>query len=158
MWTLELNLADNEIGGDSITAMTVISRCRKEGINLSLNEVLRSKSINQLAQTAGSGTTISHQEEKIDEPFELSPVQKMYFETATDYQGQSRFNQSFSLQITKFVHSDSVKNALEAILNKHSMLRVRFSRSSKGTWQQQITKVCFSRICSLVEPITLTMY
>jgi hypothetical protein len=50
------------LGGDSITAMQVMALCRKEKINFSLSEVLRSKSIHQLALSARFGDEVQHQE------------------------------------------------------------------------------------------------
>lgn len=135
------HVAEHTIGGDSITAMGVMSRCRKEGINLSLQDVLQSKSIIQLAQRVGLSTSSPQQEEKVDESFELSPIQRMYFESATRYQGQARFNQSFTLRISRQTQPDIIKRALESILDQHSMLRARFRRNKEGVWQQRIIPV-----------------
>lgn len=121
--------------------MTVMSRCRKENITLSLHDVLRSKSISDLAERTGSVVTAS-QTETIDELFDLSPIQQLYFESSTSYTGENRFNQSLSLRVTKPTTGDDFRRALEAIINKHSMLRARFSQSQNRVWQQRITEVC----------------
>ena len=127
-------------GGDSITAMTVMSRCRKENITLSLDDVLRSKSVTDLAERAGSVVTASRAE-TVDEPFDLSPIQQLYFQTSKSYAGDNRFNQSISLRITTPTTSDDFRRSLEAIVNQHSMLRARFSQNRQGVWQQRITEV-----------------
>src|SRR5690606_36131989 len=58
IWSKVLNLPVEDVklyesflslGGDSITAMQVLSRARKEKINVTMHEILRSKSLNQLA-------------------------------------------------------------------------------------------------------------
>lgn len=121
--------------------MTVMSRCRKENITLSLHDVLRSKSISDLAERTGSAVAAS-QTETIDELFDLSPIQQLYFQSSTSYTGENRFNQSLSLRVTKPTTGDDFRRALEAIINKHSMLRVRFSQSQNRVWQQRITEVC----------------
>ena len=121
--------------------MGVMARCRKEKINLSLQDVLQSKSITQLALRVGSTDFAPQREEKVEELFDLSPIQQMYFQSATSYQGQARFNQSFSLRITRQTEAHDIKRVLESIINQHSMLRARFSKEKSGVWQQQISKV-----------------
>jgi len=130
------------LGGDSITAMQVMALCRKEKMNFSLSEVLRSKSIHQLALTARFETDKVFQDEKVEELFELSPIQQLYFQAkSADEQRQgARFNQSFSLNITRKVEAQTIKDAINAIVNQHSMLRARMSRNTSGSWKQRITK------------------
>lgn len=126
--------------------MGVMSRCRKEGINLSLHDVLRCKSILHLVERIGSAVSVVQKEEIIDQPFGLSPIQRLYFNSAKIHGGRGRFNQSFSLRITKPVSVADVKQAIEAIIRQHSMLRARFSQNSLGLWQQKITNV--SDVCT----------
>lgn len=121
--------------------MAVMARCRKEKINLSLQDVLQSKSITQLALRAGSTDHAPQQEEKVEELFDLSPIQQMYFQSATSHQGRARFNQSFSLRITRPTQAHDIKRAIEFIIDQHSMLRARFSKNKLGVWQQRISKV-----------------
>jgi amino acid adenylation domain-containing protein/non-ribosomal peptide synthase protein (TIGR01720 family) len=130
------------LGGDSITAMQVMALCRKEKINFSLSEVLRSKSIHQLAANARFEGDTVFQDEKVDQLFDLSPVQQLYFqsESADEQRPGSRFNQSFSLQITHKVEAETLNNAINTIVNQHSMLRARFVKNKNGTWQQHITQ------------------
>lgn len=121
--------------------MGVMARCRKEKINLSLQDVLQSKSITQLALRVRTTEYAPQREEKVEELFDLSPIQQMYFQTSTSYQGQARFNQSFSLRITRHTEPHDVKRVIEMIINQHSMLRARFSKNKSGAWQQRISKV-----------------
>ena len=116
--------------------MQLLARCRKEGINLSLNQVLRAKSIAHLAESIGTAAgTLDHGTEQTDKLFELSPIQKMYLEwTGEDL--ASHFNQSFTLELSRQVDVQTIKTALNAIVNCHSMLRTRFQRSEDGQWRQ----------------------
>ncbi|EEP79830.1 predicted protein [Uncinocarpus reesii 1704] len=68
---VKLNQSFMSLGGDSITAMSVMSRCRQEGIHFSLHDVLRCKSIIHLSQRAGSTVVAQEKEEIIDQPFSL---------------------------------------------------------------------------------------
>ena len=127
------------LGGDSISAMQVMRQCQKQGIRLTVQDVIRSKSIRHLALTAGEVQSPSRYTEAIEQAFDLSPIQKMWFDLPQ--QGQGHFNQSFFLRITRRVRQEDVRKAVEALVNNHSMLRARFSKSStNGAWQQRITK------------------
>jgi hypothetical protein len=121
--------------------MDVVSRCRKQKINLSLRDVLQSESIRHLAPTAGAGFASLQYEEKTDESFGLSPIQQLYFQSAKGYQGRSRFNQSMSLRLTQRTDCNTLESAIRRIIGQHSMLRARFSVNQDGTWQQRITTV-----------------
>ena len=149
---VSINQSFLALGGDSITAMQVMSRCREERIPLSMHEVLRSKSISQLAQTIDSGSHSSKSDilthvEKIDEIFDLSPIQQLFFDTSCDQEHGDRFNQSFLLRVTKKIQVEDLNRAVEAIVNHHSMLRARFTKNHFGVWQQRITQESRSSYC-----------
>jgi amino acid adenylation domain-containing protein/non-ribosomal peptide synthase protein (TIGR01720 family) len=129
------------LGGDSITAMQVMSRCRSAGLAVSVKDILRSKSLTELSLCVRTANETAHSTvEQYDVPFELSPVQRMYFDiapTEVDDSRQTRFNQSFFLKVQRPVTAQSVAEALEAVVTQHSMLRVRFSQQG-GKWMQTI--------------------
>ena len=130
------------LGGDSITAMQVMSRCRAAGIALTVKDLLRSTSISELARCAGlAGESIYSKEENFDTEFELSPVQRMYFHLAPetyDATSDTHFNQSFFLRLTRPVSEKDLKVALELLVSQHSMLRVRFAQKADGKWMQRV--------------------
>lgn len=135
-------------GGDSLISMSIIARCRKIGIVLSLQEILQSKSLFQIANLLGSRGHSSAAgkspdlQEKADQLFDLSPVQKMYFElsgSSCDYTRQGRFNQSQLLRLKDKTEVQSVRSAIEKIVQQHSMFRARFTKSKAGVWQQRIS-------------------
>ena len=135
-------------GGDSLISMTIIARCRKIGIILSLQEILQSKSLFQLAglvdSRGQSSKTIkaTFHEEQTDQLFDLSPVQRMYFQLAgpdCDHTRDGRFNQSQLLRIKRRTEPKTVQNAIEIIVQQHSMFRARFTRNQAGTWRQRIS-------------------
>ncbi|KAL8732958.1 MAG: hypothetical protein Q9166_002356 [cf. Caloplaca sp. 2 TL-2023] len=136
-------------GGDSLISMSIIARLRKIGIILSLQEILQSKSLFQLAALVDSrGNTsktskVASTEEKIDELFDLSPVQRMYFELAgpsSDHTREGRFNQSQLLRLTRRTKAATVREAVDTIVKQHSMFRARFVRNHAGIWQQRIVQ------------------
>lgn len=124
--------------------MGVVSRARNAKIQLSVQDVLRSKSIIHLAQLAkvapSSAATGAHEAET-EEPFALSPIQTMYLNLAAKHAGEARFNQSFTLAVPRRVSVDTIKRAMDSVVQRHSMLRARFAKKQDGSWEQRIAKV-----------------
>ncbi|KAK4124725.1 non-ribosomal peptide synthetase [Parathielavia appendiculata] len=152
IWAKELNLPVDRIklnqpflglGGDSIRAMGVVSRARTAKIKLSIQDVLRSKSIVHLAQLAKVLPSIATRpkEEETDQPFALSPIQTMYMRSAVKHVGDARFNQSVTLGISRRVTMDTIKKAVSSVVQRHAMLRARFTKTPDGSWMQRVTKM-----------------
>ena len=154
IWSRVLNLPMEKIGanqsflalgGDSITAMQVMSRCREEKLDLSLQAVLKCKSISQLSETIDSEkrsnrTAAINHVEKADEWFPLSPIQQLYLDNSFNQESGDRFNQSFFLRIAKRIKSEDLQRVVEGIVEKHSMLRARFNKNKSGRWAQCISQ------------------
>jgi aryl carrier-like protein len=102
------------VGGDSISAMQVVGQCRKEGIGLGVQEVLRSRSITQLAEA-------------------VKEIEN------TSYDTVEHFNQSFYLQVKQRTTPEVFRAAVQQLVARHSMLRARFSHSEDLGWQQRLT-------------------
>jgi hypothetical protein len=133
--------------------MGVVSRARNAKIDVSLQDVLRSKSIVHLAQLArlspSSAATEAHSEKETEERFALAPIQDMYLKSAVKHNDEARFNQSFALGVPRQVTVDTIKRAMDSIVQRHSMLRARFARRHDGSWEQRIPKVISSFHCSV---------
>ncbi|KAK4150585.1 non-ribosomal peptide synthetase [Chaetomidium leptoderma] len=154
IWAKELNLPVDRIklnqpflglGGDSMRAMGVVSRARNAKIKLSIQDVLRSKSIIQLAQLAkvlpSSIAAEVKKEEEPEQPFAPSPIQSMYLKSAVKHNGDARFNQRFTLGAPRRVTVDTIRKAIDSIVQRHAMLRARFARTQDGRWEQRIAEM-----------------
>ncbi|KAI1044220.1 hypothetical protein LB505_008610 [Fusarium chuoi] len=158
IWSNVLNKPINHIsyrrsflslGGDSITAMQVVSACRKQGLIVTVRQILQSPAISELAlRVKEASDKIGDEQLPIeipDEPFDLSPAQKMFFQdiapSGLRADGPHRFNQSVCFRIPRDVAANTVARAIEAIVTKHAMLRARFQtdQDSQG-WQQRVEK------------------
>lgn len=133
-----MNLSFLTLGGDSISAMQLMSNLREQGIDVSIRNVLQAKNIPQLAASASTATesTMITAVETYD-AFELSPIQQMFFEMVSDPNIQ--FNQSFLLRIPSGISAIELNEAIYAVVERHSMLRARFNRDSDGKWMQHIS-------------------
>lgn len=138
-----LNTSFVSIGGDSITAMQVVSRCRDNGIAISVRDILQRKSIQELSSIATEAiTSITYTPENPNEPFPLSPMQQFYFQSMAaadmDVTGDNRYNQSLSVTLLRHVESTKIQQAIDSIVIKHPMLRARFHKDVSRGWAQTI--------------------
>jgi amino acid adenylation domain-containing protein/non-ribosomal peptide synthase protein (TIGR01720 family) len=142
---VDLHKSFLNLGGDSIQAIATVVQCRKEGLRLTVKAIMQSKNLHDLAAAAEKSdqTQSQQQGEQFDVPFELSPIQKLYF---SDIAKSSRepeanhFNQSFLLAVTKEQDEEGVLNALQQIVEYHPLLRARYVLSEEGNWMQTIPK------------------
>ena len=146
-WGYALNLKPKRInlkhswlalGGDSITAMMVQSQCKKNGIGLAVKDILTAKSVSHLASLARNVGPQALQTEKVEEEFDLSPIQSLYFELPD--RGEGHFNQSVLVRLARSTEPAKLHQATKTIVGRHSMLRARFGiSSSDDEWKQRIT-------------------
>lgn len=146
IWTHVLNLKAEQlglrqsflsVGGDSISAMQVMSECRKRGLGLTVSQIIASKSISALAlQVKDIDRQLFHRE-ILEQRFELSPIQKLYFSRPNHAQGH--YNQSFLLRTSQRIPESDLRRAIETVVRRRSMLRARFSQDAAGKWEQRVT-------------------
>lgn len=154
IWASVLNVAEDNVpmnrslirlGGDSITAIQVMTRCREQSIRLSMQEVMRGRSISDLAALIErEGRQVrndapEHEEEPTNDEFELSPIQHLFFNNSADRDSGDRFNQSQLLSINGTFDASRYEHAFCALVQRHPMLRARFKKSPSGQWTQTIT-------------------
>lgn len=123
------------LGGDSISAMQIVTRCRNAGINISVKDILLSRSLAKLHLLADRVSIKSkHEPENLNTLFELSPVQKMFFSQNGTKTETVRYNQGFKARLKSEVEENDLTAAFDAVVEKHPMLRARFVND--GGWGQ----------------------
>ncbi|KAK7987126.1 hypothetical protein PG988_002114 [Apiospora saccharicola] len=143
------------LGGDSITAMQLRTKARAQGLELTVQDILKSKNLEVLAAAAkftGAGaaklqpSTVQKQKqqqsgESESDAFGLSPIQSLFFDTMAGASSSAlhSFDQSFLFQVNQKVDADALRSALEALVTRHAMLRARFSKTAEGKWSQRIS-------------------
>jgi len=150
VWSRVLNVSLEEIGinssflrlgGDSISALQLVAKCRQEGIKISVQDVLRTKSLAELARGAILSTSLATIDTGIVETpyhaFDLSPIQQMYFDLAP--KENNHITQSFFLRCKQYVEVHSLSEAVHKLVSTHAMLRARFKPAEDGQWRQLIT-------------------
>jgi NRPS condensation-like uncharacterized protein/aryl carrier-like protein len=147
LWARVLNIRPETIGmddsffrlgGDSITAMQLSASARSHQILLSTRDVFRRKTIAELARYVKSSPQLARVvEDSVDTPFGLAPFQELYLRIEPT--GKASFDQWFFLELRTQVPLESLCEAFSTLVERHSMLRSRFNRTSEGRWQQYIS-------------------
>jgi amino acid adenylation domain-containing protein/non-ribosomal peptide synthase protein (TIGR01720 family) len=133
-------------GGDSISAMRLSSRCRASNLVFSVSQLLKSKSLADLALSASQATTSTvfpTEGEETDQPFNLSPIQQWFFDQSpyqrVDATVERQYNQGFYVKLRPRQELSKLETAVASLVNHHSMLRARYQRID-GEWTQRIQK------------------
>ncbi|KAF9639921.1 putative nonribosomal peptide protein [Lasiodiplodia theobromae] len=152
VWSNVLNISQEAIGlrkpfqsfgGDSISAMQIVAQAKSIGLRLSVQQILRLRTIEALAGlAAGNGALMGNEVEQCEEeeseiPFKLSPIQQLFFDISP--KGENHYNISQLVRVTEQIKPESLVAALRAVVARHGMLRARFFADRKGRWFQTIS-------------------
>ncbi|KAI8625054.1 hypothetical protein F5Y19DRAFT_489906 [Xylariaceae sp. FL1651] len=143
---IDMNMSFTNLGGDPNTAEELAVRFQSQGIPIGVQDVMQASTLTELATLASPEETHFRAPlEPINEVFDLSPMQHLYFHTPMgkdnarrkSSDGDYRFNQSILLRLKQSMGVEELRAAVEAIVGHHSMLRTRFSFAN-GSWWQSI--------------------
>ncbi|KAF9884295.1 hypothetical protein FE257_001925 [Aspergillus nanangensis] len=129
------------LGGDSISAMQIVSLAHRAGVKMTVEQILRCKTISLLSAGAESITAVlqdRNDPETTNVPFALSPIQRLFFERVT---AVNHFNQSVVLEIPQLVSEEAFEDGIRTLVEQHSMLRARFTQVdiTPPTWVQTVS-------------------
>ncbi|KAI5920756.1 hypothetical protein F4810DRAFT_397253 [Camillea tinctor] len=154
IWSRVLNVSEEDVskacvfqslGGDSITAMQVVSQASSNGLWMTVQDIMQKKTIARIALEAAknvgynSGQSIQGDldEVEVNMPFKLAPVQKLFFQLSPN--GENHDNISFLFRLKRPVSQGMLNEALEAVVRRHPMLKARFFEMKRGHWLQYIS-------------------
>jgi amino acid adenylation domain-containing protein/non-ribosomal peptide synthase protein (TIGR01720 family) len=133
-----IGVQDNffKLGGDSILSIQVVSRARQAGLNLSTKDIFLHQTVATLALVADAVERRTAEPEPAVGAAPLTPIQHWFFET---YRANPHhFNQSVLAALTDDLDEHALGTALDAVLDHHGALRMRFEQVD-GEWRQQVT-------------------
>ncbi len=116
-----------ELGGDSISAIQIISRAGRLGYSLQIQFVFDNPSVFKLAKfiestNANKNLVIHNSCEEGDIP--LSPIQQHFF--SLKLLNQNHYNQAFLLETKVKLKKPEVEKIICALIEQHSTFRIRF--------------------------------
>jgi non-ribosomal peptide synthase protein (TIGR01720 family) len=130
------------VGGDSISAIRVVSKAKQAGISVTSNQIFKTPTLSALASSASvtdSIKQISHSSEIVIGATPLAPISKIFFDH--DWSNINHFNQAVSLKLRKAITLSQLKSAFSSLLKHHDILRSRF-HGQEGNSAQYITADC----------------
>lgn len=143
IWSALLNqsrvgLHDNffELGGDSLLSIEVVSRLSMAGWRCTPAQIFQYQTVQDLASVLVQSTGESSSQNLVVGEVPLSPIQHWFFEQGIA--PLTHFNQSVLLEVPAGLRQDSLRRALDAIVEHHDALRSRFVPTREGGWRQQI--------------------
>ncbi|NUP51102.1 MAG: amino acid adenylation domain-containing protein [Catenulispora sp.] len=133
-----------EHGGDSITALQVVSAARAAGLELTPTEVFRLRTPRDLAAVAGVRADVDVRRgargaggggSEVDPcgPVALTPAVAWFGEVTGWRRGMAGFNQSVLVRTPDGADLESLGSALQAVLDHHDALRAVLVRSEAET-------------------------
>ncbi|TDR42085.1 non-ribosomal peptide synthase protein (TIGR01720 family)/amino acid adenylation domain-containing protein [Tahibacter aquaticus] len=117
-------------GGDSLRAIRLLARLRREGMGLTLPALLAADSIAAIARL-GSGTAAAPAS-SVAGPVPLTPIQLRHFQSDPD--GRARLTHQVLLRMGS---AEALEEAVTALWQRHDALRLRFAHSATG-WSAEI--------------------
>jgi amino acid adenylation domain-containing protein len=130
------------LGGDSLKAMKLVTRCRAEGISITVQDVFREQTVSRLALLAGKhcGTVARRDEDSVTK-FSLSAVQQSMILAGEQEQGWHSPTACIFLRLKRRVDPTHLENAIQQVVRRHPMLRARFTRDRNGAWVQCVPTI-----------------
>ncbi|XQE65275.1 amino acid adenylation domain-containing protein [Pseudomonas sp. P3C3] len=120
-----------ELGGDSIVALQVVSRARQKGLGLTPKDLFQQQTLAQLAGVARSVSAPLADQGPVTGTAPLLPIQARLLAR----EGLAPCNQYLLLELAEPLSAAQLEQALQALVQHHDALRLRFERLD-GQWQQ----------------------
>ncbi len=128
VWAKVLNVKsvgihDNyfELGGDSIKAIKIIYELEREGLALTIEDIIKFKTIDKLSEKVEYYKLNIPQDLVVGE-VKLSPIQKMFF-NEENIKYMNHFNQSIMVYYKDGLKEEYIRQAFVEIINHHDALR-----------------------------------
>ncbi|WP_265213701.1 non-ribosomal peptide synthetase [Herbaspirillum lusitanum] len=161
IWAQVLNVAQVlpghnffELGGDSILAIQVVSKANRQGVALTLNQIMDPDSSTLAALAAQvdaagwkverpplsgqvSAQISAQNSAQTSGPVPLTPIQHWFLHQ--DAPDRHHYNQSFLLEVPAGLDAQALHRALEAVCARHDALRLRFKQVD-GVWHQHLVE------------------
>ncbi|RKP35738.1 hypothetical protein BJ085DRAFT_38103 [Dimargaris cristalligena] len=141
---INLQLSFVKLGGDSISAIQLSSKCRQLGFTLPTSAILRSRTLGSLVSDMEAANSTVDQTNLLraiqyHTPFPITSTQQWFFDHP--WGNLNHFNQSFALELTGPLSALQIESALLRLINYHAILRCQFTKdgpNSPNQWAQCI--------------------
>jgi amino acid adenylation domain-containing protein/non-ribosomal peptide synthase protein (TIGR01720 family) len=152
-----------ELGGDSILSMQVVARARAAGVVCRPRDIFVEQTVARLARVAA---VADGDAEVVDEgigPVVATPIMRWLQDLESMGGPVDQFNQTVVAQAPANVTEADVVVLLQALLDRHAMLRLRVDQDPAGGWSLTVpeagsvdARACLQTVDELSEEALLT--
>lgn len=132
-----------KLGGDSIKAIRVVSKLRELGIELTVKDIMESKTIERIAAKVRHVEKYENEFKNITGEVLLTPIQKEFFDE--NLPCPNHFNQSVLLESEHPIDTGVLEKVISEIVKHHDMLRAKYLGK-----KQVIQDIEENNLCNLV--------
>ncbi len=130
-----------ELGGDSISSMQVVARARAAGLRCRPRDIFVEQTVARLARLAGvADAAVGPIDEGLG-PVSVTPIVRWLASLESAGGPVAQFNQTMLLEAPAGVGDGDVVVVLQALLDRHAMLRLRVESGfgdGAGSWSLQV--------------------
>ncbi|MDY6935437.1 MAG: amino acid adenylation domain-containing protein [Spirochaetota bacterium] len=113
-----------ELGGDSIISLQVVGGLKRDGYDIRPRDIFERQTIAELAPVVEESMDIKKDNEFIPGVSSLIPIQRWFFSLGLS--NENYYNQSLVFRSNTAIDEIALKKSLQAILDHHDALRMRF--------------------------------
>ncbi|MFE7802167.1 amino acid adenylation domain-containing protein, partial [Nocardia sp. NPDC057440] len=146
------------LGGDSIRSIQLVTRARAADVVFSARDVFERKTVAGLAKIAVRDSTAATGLPKELPgggvgPIPVTPIMRWLIERAES--GFDRFSQAVVLDLPAGIDQRQLTGTVQAVLDRHDMLRTRLRQGAEGSWTWEVLPVGMVRADDVVHRVTM---
>jgi amino acid adenylation domain-containing protein/non-ribosomal peptide synthase protein (TIGR01720 family) len=130
-----------ELGGDSILSMLVVVLARAAGVRCRPRDVFVEQTVARLARVARTAGDVAGSSDEGVGPVVATPIMCWLHDFEKTGAPVEQFNQTVLVQAPDGVTEAAVVLVLQALLDRHPMLRLRVDDDGAGGWSLQVPEV-----------------
>lgn len=132
-----------EIGGDSIKAIQILVRANRKGINVSIDDIFKYKTIADILENVDLEQKLTTEQNEVVGEVPFTPRQHWLCEQKKD--DLSRLYQTITLSLNKNVNVELLGRAFEKVIEHHDALRMTYIHQNDGfiQYNQRMSEVNF---------------
>ncbi|PBJ61411.1 hypothetical protein BB737_23355, partial [Mycobacterium avium subsp. hominissuis] len=127
-----------DLGGDSILSLQVVARARAAGLKCRPRDVFVEQTVARLARVVGSGDGAAEVADEGVGPVPPTPIMRWLQAAERAGGATDQFNQTVLVQAPARVTETDVAIVLQALINRHAMLRLRVTDDGAGGWSFEV--------------------
>lgn len=133
----EVGIDDNffDLGGDSIVNIQIVAACRKQGIELSPQQIFDYPTIRELSKNIGTIATIQATQGDVIGELGLLPSQQRYLHDLKVT--PNRFNQAVVVDVGLVIDPNIIQKSVQNLLSHHDGLRTSLTLQD-NIWRQKL--------------------